>query len=468
VTPSGRSFWLRLGLIAAAGLVLRVAYVLALARDVGGAGDYAFYHSTANLLAEGHGFADPFRFVESGGEVEPTAGHPPLWPLLLSVASLAGATGEVSHKLVGCIVGAVVIVAIGVLARRIGGPRMGLLAAGLAAVYPNLIAADGALMSEALYGLFIVMALLAAHWLAERAGPLSAVTLGVIVGLAALTRSEALLLLPLLAAPIALAGPGRLAARAGRLAIVCLATVVVLAPWTVRNVSAFDRFVLISTNDGSLLAGANCPDTYSGPEMGGWSFDCISSARPGEDDAERAARWRREGLEYAREHAGRLPMVVPVRILRTWDLYKPRDQVRFAEGRHLTIVRIGVVWFFLLVPLAVLGFIALRGRVAPMLLLATPLMVTLTSALGYGVPRLRHAAELSLLVLAAAGIERFHGWWKARRDSTSDSESPTTRPASASTGNVTAGISQSQSKPAWSAHAARTAAGPAPAAGASR
>jgi hypothetical protein len=468
VSLRGRPFWLKLGLIATAGLALRVAYVLLLARDVGGAGDYAFYQSTPNLLADGHGFADPFHFAASGGDVRPTAGHPPLWPLLLSVASLAGATGEVSHKLVGCIVGACVIVAIGVLARRIGDPRMGLIAATLAAVYPNLIAADGALMSEALYGLLVVLSLIAAHWLAERAGPLPAITLGVIVGLAALTRSEALLLLPLLAAPIALAGPGRLTARGGRLAIVCLATLLVLAPWTVRNLSAFDRFVLISTNDGSLLAGANCPDTYSGPEMGGWSFDCISSGRPGEDDAERSARWRREGLEYAREHAERLPVVVPVRILRTWDLYKPRDQVRFAEGRHLTIVRIGVVCFFLLVPLAVLGFIALRGRVAPMLLLATPLMVTLTSALGYGVPRLRHAAELSLLVLAAAGIERLDGWWKARRASTSDSESRTSSPASASAGSETAGISQSQSKPAWSAHAARTAAGPAVAAGASR
>jgi hypothetical protein len=198
---------------------------------------------------------------------------------------------------------------------------------------------------------------------------------------------------------------------------------VVLAPWTVRNVSAFDRFVLISTNDGSLLAGANCPDTYSGPEIGAWSFDCISSGRPLEDDAERSARWRREGLEYARDHAERLPVVVPVRVLRTWDLYKPRDQVRFAEGRHRTIVRAGVVCYFLLIPLAVLGLLALRGRVAPILLLAAPLMVTLTSALGYGVPRLRHAAELSLVVLAAAGVERLYDRWRASRGAVAEPRS---------------------------------------------
>jgi Dolichyl-phosphate-mannose-protein mannosyltransferase len=427
---SMRTFAARLGLIAAAGLALRVAYVLALAKDVGGVGDYAFYHSVANLLADGHGFSDPFTFGASG-QIEPTAGHPPLWPLLLSVASLVGGTGEVAHKLVGCVVGAGVIVALGVLGRRIGGPRLGLIAAALAAVYPTLVAADGSLMSEALYGLFVALTLIAAHQLDRRPGMGAAALLGALIALAALTRSEALLLLFVLAAPIALTGPGSFRTRAWRLAVVFLTTLVVLAPWTIRNATAFDRFVLISTNDGSLLAGANCPDTYSGPDIGAWSFDCISSGRPGEDDAERSARWRREGLEYARDNAGRLPAVVPVRVLRTWDLYKPRDQVRFAEGRHLTVVRMGIVFYFLMLPLAVLGVFALRGRVTPFLLLAGPLMVTVTSILGYGVPRLRHAAELSLVVLAAAGAERLYVRWRSRREDASASESASRSPASA-------------------------------------
>jgi 4-amino-4-deoxy-L-arabinose transferase-like glycosyltransferase len=404
--PMPRTFAGRVGLIAAAGLALRVAYVLILARDVRGSGDYFFYHLTANLIADGHGLAEPFRFIDSGGQAEPAASHPPLWPLLLSLASLAGATTEVSHKLVGCLVGTGVIVAIAILARRIAGERLALIAAALAAVYPVLISADGSLMSESLYGLLIVAALIAAHALAERPGPVQAGALGALVGLAALTRSEALLLLPLLAAPIALNGRDKLLARIGRLAIACLATLVVLAPWTVRNTLAFDRFVLISTNDGSMLAGANCRTTYYGNELGAWSFDCLSTSSASDDDAERSARWRREGLEYAREHANRLPVVIPVRMLRTWDLYKPRDQVRYAEGRHRGVVRVGVAWYLLLIPLAVFGFLRLRRRVNPVLLLVLPVLVTVTSAFGYGVPRLRHAAEIALVLLAAAGVER--------------------------------------------------------------
>lgn len=414
-----RSFLVRLGAIAAFGLALRVAYVLALARKIGGSGDYFFYHWTANLLAEGRGFVDPFRFLQAalaaGGQTpdldaveggEPSAGHPPLWPLVLSIASRAGATGEVSHKLVGCLLGAAAIVAIGLLGRRLGGERVGLIAAALAAVYPVLIAADGSLLSETLYGLLIALTLIAAHAFAERPVLGRAAALGALTALAALTRSEALLLIPLLALPLVLrAGQG------GRrsvllLAACCLAAVAVLAPWTIRNWSAFDRPVLISTNDGTLLAGANCPDTYSGRDMGAWSFDCISTPRPTANEAERSARWRREGLEYARDHASRLPAVLPARLLRTWDLYQPLDQVRFAEARHRGLVRVGIAWYFLMLPLAVAGFLALRRRVPVAILLAPVALVIVTSLLGYGVPRLRHAAEIPLVVMAAAGVER--------------------------------------------------------------
>jgi 4-amino-4-deoxy-L-arabinose transferase-like glycosyltransferase len=401
-----RTFAGRLGLIAAAGLALRFAYVLLLARDVVGSGDYHFYHGAANLIADGHGFADPFQTIGPGEEAEPSANHPPLWPLVLSLSSLLEVTGQVPHKLVGCLVGGAVIVAVGILARRIGGERLGAIAAALAAGYPVLIAADGALMSETLYGLFVVGALLAAHELWRRPRALWAAALGAVIGLAALTRSEGLLLLPVLAAPIALTSPGRLRVRVGLLAVACLAALAVIAPWTARNALAFDRFVLISTNDGSLLAGANCPASYSGPEMGGWHFDCISKPLPSEDDAERGARWRREGLQYARDHAERLPVVIPVRVLRTWELYKPRDQVRFAEGRQRDFARVGIFCYFVLLPLAVTGFLSLRRRVPAALLLATPILVTLTSALGYGMPRLRHAADIGLVLLGAAGIER--------------------------------------------------------------
>jgi 4-amino-4-deoxy-L-arabinose transferase-like glycosyltransferase len=404
-------FPVRLALIAAAGLALRVAYVLLLAHRVRGSGDSFFFDSTANFIAKGYGFADPFPLITHPGAPPggPSAAHPPLWSLVLSVPSLLGATGEVAHKLTTCMVGSGTIMAVGLLGRRVGGERSGLVSAALAAAYPVLVGADGTLLSESLFGLLVALALLASYALIERPTAGRAVLLGGAIGLAALTRSEGLLLIILLALPAAVMAALPWRARLGLAAAALAAMLVVIAPWTVRNVIRFERPVLISTNDGTLLAGANCDATYHGPDLGFWNFHCLTAGPAGEDESQQAARLRRQGVHYAAHHAGRLPVVLPVRLLRTWDLYQPVRQTRIAEGRNRWIDRAGVVCYFLLLPLAALGLIALRQRRPrpPLAPLAAPVaLITITSLLGYGVPRLRHAAEITLVVLAAAGIER--------------------------------------------------------------
>ena len=66
---------------------------------------------------------------------------------------------------------------------------------------------------------------------------------------------------------------------------------VLVAPWLARNWIEFDRPVLISTNDGSLLAGANCDQTYYGKDLGLWTTNCLSP-RVFSNEADQAARWR--------------------------------------------------------------------------------------------------------------------------------------------------------------------------------
>jgi hypothetical protein len=99
-------------------------------------------------------------------------------------------------------------------------------------------------------------------------------------------------------------------------------------------------------------------------------------------------------------------VVVPVRVLRTWDLYQPRRQVEFAESRAAWAERAGIVAYFLLLPPAIVGALRLwrRSRHALLVLVSPAVLVTISSAIGYGVPRFRHAFEPSLVVLAALGL----------------------------------------------------------------
>jgi 4-amino-4-deoxy-L-arabinose transferase-like glycosyltransferase len=359
-------------------------------------GDAEFYHRVANAIADGDGFESP----EHPGE--PTALYPPLHPLALSLPSLLGLTSWTAHRITGAIVGSLAVALIGLLGRRVGGERVGLVAAGLAGVYPAFIRIDGAVLSEPLYGLLVIAVLLAAYRLIDRPGPGIALALGAVIGLAALTRAEALLLLPLLALPVAWRAGGRKLLHIG---LACVALVVVLAPWSIRNAAEFDRLVLISNNSGTALAGANCPEAYAGRDLGGWQFFCLRARRPGENEAEHAARLRERALDYANDHAGRLPLVATVRALRTWSLYQPFSRAAESEGGHVRLYRIGVVAFFALAVAAIAGAVLLRRRRQTLMILLAPLvLVTLSSMLVNGLPRYRFAAEPALLVLAAVAL----------------------------------------------------------------
>jgi 4-amino-4-deoxy-L-arabinose transferase-like glycosyltransferase len=273
------------------------------------------------------------------------------------------------------------------VARRLAGDRAGLIAAAIAALSPVLISADGAVMSETLLGLLVVLAIYVAHGQqSTRRGAL----LGVLIGLAALTRGEAILLLLLL-----VRRPGR------ELAVMVLACALVLAPWTIRNLTTFDKPVWISTNEGNLIAGANCRSTYYGHDIGSWDLGCVPG-RPIEDESVAAARFRRAGLDYAREHTGRVPLVLLARLGRTFDLYQPIRQAQHAEGRAAGLEVAGAIFFWLLVPLGAYGVTLLRRRSLPLL---APFALAIAATLvGYGVPRFRHPADVALVVLAAVAL----------------------------------------------------------------
>jgi 4-amino-4-deoxy-L-arabinose transferase-like glycosyltransferase len=406
-----RSFRTDLALIVGAALVLRVLYTVLAARDLSGLGDYQFFQNVPNLVADGRGFTNPF--LAAQGTFEPTALHPPLWPLLLSVSSALGGTSELAHKLVGTLAGTGTVALIGVLGRRIGGRTVGLTAAGLACVYPVFVGSDGSLMSESLYGLLIATVLLLALRLMDRPGPWPAAGLGVAIGLAALTRTEGLAFLVLLLLPAAWLAGGPLRYRAGLAAVAVAGALVVVMPWTIRNHEAFGSFVPVSTNEGTVLAGANCPSVYGGSRIGEWELSCVARVRS-TNEGERAERWRRDGLDFMRDHAGRLPKVATARVLRTWGLFPP-GKVVVNEGRPRWIAQVETVFYLVLLPLAVAGVFFLRGARERLVLLAPALIVTLVSAYGWGLTRFRHAADIALVVLAAVALVEIARRLAARR-----------------------------------------------------
>ena len=84
-----------------------------------------------------------------------------------------------------------------------------------------------------------------------------------------------------------------------QVAVVVAVAALVLAPWVIRNYETFNPRVILSTNDGKTLAGANCRSTYQGPLIGYWDYSCLGhDALANSDEAEYDAVMRAEGTAY--------------------------------------------------------------------------------------------------------------------------------------------------------------------------
>lgn len=409
-------FWQQLSLIALAGFALRIAYILIWRRrHVPLPGDAIQYSFGANLFVQGKGFISGLG--ATGGNIIPTAQHPPLYLLWLAIPSwfTHGHATQVVHMLWTCPLDFASIVVIGLIGRHLGGNRCGLIGASIAALYPSFWIQDGRLLSEPLAILLIALVIWTSYVFIERPTVLRAVTLGVLCGLAALTRSELLILAPSLLVPLALFRPGaRIASRIQWAVAGGLAAVIVVSPWVMYNNGRFKERVTFTTNFGATLAMANCDEVYYGSSIGFKSFDCSAAyraayTRANDDESQADAELRRAVKNYIRAHEQRLPLVIAARWGRTLQVFRPTDDVRSEESLFLLepfAANLSMYTFYAVLLLAIAGGVLMRKRRKPLLPLVIPLCVGMISiAITFPQPRYRAPFEVALVVLAAFALD---------------------------------------------------------------
>jgi len=444
----GPWWWAVLGITAAA-LAVRVAYILVWMDPSPLGGDAPYYHLGANLLATGYGFVQPSFFALSMGAVrQPGAAHPPAYLVFLTGPSLLGLRTPLDHQIWSALLGSGMTVVMALLGRELGGRRAGLLAAGVAAVYPNFWLLDGLIQAETLLVFTVALATLLAYRLLHRPRTATAVGLGAVCGIATLTRAEQLLLLPLLALPATyIATRGQpWTRRAGASALSVAVGLAVIAPWSIYNQTRFEKPVPLTTSAGLTLAVSNCSRTYYVPdEIGSWSFVCFHGIDLTKEPSVVDAQARDRALRYARDHADRLPVVLTARLGRMWGVYRPNQTIGLDRvGRPYRLLQAGNVAYYLVLAGAVVGAVVLRRRrvaIWPMVVHAA--IATVVALAFYGTPRFRAGAEVALVALCAVALDALWTHLGRRRAAASDQGRPTRarQAASISPSGVEAGAS---------------------------
>ena len=145
------------------------------------------------------------------------------------------------------------------LSRRVLGDRwhysMGIVAAALVGLSPDLITVSSMLMTETL-GIFLVLLflyLLFLYYEQEKKSPWSAVLLGLLLGLTATVRTPALFfLLPLIVYFIMIK-------KWRHLLLVILGVALIFSPWIIRNYRVYNYFIPTNLAYGLDLANGNHP-----------------------------------------------------------------------------------------------------------------------------------------------------------------------------------------------------------------
>lgn len=409
--PASQEFKRWLLAAVALGAVVRFAWLATTWNDPIGFEDAFFYHHQANLLADGKGFISPFPYL-SAGMSSPAAEHPPLFSLYLAVWSFAGATSVGWHQLATTLLGIGTVALIGLAGREAGGERVGVVAAVVAALYPHLWYQDGIVWAEASAQAAVALFVWVGFRYVRRPSVRNLATLGLAGAIAAMARTELVLLIPLGVVPLALLTEGLRRSVRWRWAGVGVAVgVAALLPWIGFNLARFDRPTTLSSNVGLTLASANCDSTWYGPSIGYWDFSCAQAAGTaavlaGGDPSEVDAAARREAFDYISAHRSRLPAVLAARLGRATGVWSVRDQVAIdrVEDRPERVAQSGVAAWYLVLALAAVGVAALRRAGIATWPAVCPVVVMLIGVVSaFASTRYRASAEPAMVVLAAAG-----------------------------------------------------------------
>jgi 4-amino-4-deoxy-L-arabinose transferase-like glycosyltransferase len=451
-----KRFWIGLSAITALALAWRVGYVIQQRGRLQLNGDAAYYHWEANLVAKGYGFIDPGQFMFFG-RITPSAGHPPAYMLYLAGVSRFIGTSELTHRLASTLLGAGAVFMIGVLARRLfSNDWAGWVAALLAAGYAHLWINDEMLMSESMYVLTTGIAVWTAYRFWDRPRTRTAVIMGLGIGLAAMSRAEAVTLFPLLVIPFAFLvtrrGDRKVNWKRGiRYSLAaCIAGGLLMAPWLLYNLTRFEHPVLVSNGVGSVLMVANCDSTvpagdhdagkyrgtFHGPYVGYWSIFCAADLGakldkfyspkraaylkaqlgiiPGTDKAffgdesTHEVAWRAVATAEIKDHLAETPRLVVLRVGRMWDFFRPEQNILFNgvfEGRGKWQSRLATIEYYPLLASALVGLMLLRRRRVPILpFVAIAATITITAATTFGITRYRAPVDAMLPVLAGGAL----------------------------------------------------------------
>ncbi len=388
------------------------------------------YLLQGQTIAKGNGYTNPLIDIANRQRrhdhqpllaEQPTSFYPPGYPAFIAVVAWTvwhtpipdgGLVRAIEY--VQAIIGALTILLVFMLTRRVFDIRTALIAATIVAFYPNLVTITATLQLETV---FIALSLLAVLVLVPAASGedtrvVRLVAGGALTGAVALVRPTiALIVLAFLVTRWIAGSPWRKLMR--DFALVTIAMIAIILPWTIRNAVALHAFVPVSTGIGPALCMSRNQEATGGLDTTILVRQCSAPDQkfaPGTGDT--------EVNSYATKHAIRWVAAHPLEEVKFWwwrtDLAYRHDTSGIDQYERLmsrrarrTADAVSDDASFIVLGLALIGaVIVVTGRrpARGVFLVATTLAFAAVPAILFGDPRYRVPAEPLFAILAAVPL----------------------------------------------------------------
>jgi 4-amino-4-deoxy-L-arabinose transferase-like glycosyltransferase len=391
------------------GLAIRLCYaLLAKQPSIPTGADQYYYRGQAELITHGYWWDLPGS-VSTGTPGLPGIAHPPLFSAVLAVADILDLHSADAQRAFLCVLGVSAVIFCGRIGARLQARSGEVVIAWVAVLLPGMWIYNGEVLSETVTVPLVASTVLAFFRIREKPTGKRALVLGLLVALCALTRPE-LLILAFILLPLWIPTPTR-TPRVIMTAAFLVGVVVLAGPWVGRNLHDFRDTEVMSANFGSVIVGANCAPTYSGPLLGAWDAKCATGLRPPVGDASIVDNYYRHvGEHYAHQHLTRIPVVALARLGRavgvwpvpaqavTWNAIAAGVWPRWASWLYL------VTWL-VSIPFVVIGVFSLRrGGVVAWPLYGLIVLYLVVSVALYADPRFASSCQPALAVLMGIGL----------------------------------------------------------------
>ena len=355
----------------------------------------------------------------------------PLYPYFLGALYAVFGHDLLAVRIVQCILGALACALLGAAGSQFFCRTIGVFSGILLAVYPTAFFADGLIQKSSLDIFFVCLFLVALAAAMElRARPLAWLACGVVLGMLTLTRENALALVPVAVAFIALqrrdAG-WRVRAGASLLFGLALA----LLPVAVRNTMVGGEFHLTTAQLGPNLYIGNNP-TANGMYRplrygrGDAHYERLDATELAERDVGReltpgevSTYWAGRAIRFALAEPGHWLRLVGLKaalFVNRVEVGDAEDQYTYAEWSSLLAAAGRALHYGVLVPLATIGIVlGWRRGTGPRLVVALLFAYAASVIAMFVMARYRHPALPFLCLLAVAGVVDGVRYIRARR-----------------------------------------------------